>query len=123
MWCGVLCCVAPCCTVLYCVLLCCVALCHGQLCCKTEIGQLYLTFSIQHDIIRFDVPVDYVPVMQLYQGSDGLVKSVLAELLRVVAFHLCKHRCEGTVHQLKDDPEAILVEECLRALQCVRAGT
>ena len=62
-------------------------------------------------------------VMQLNQASDGLVESVLAELFAVAALHLSQHRSEGAVHQLEDDPEPILVEECLRALQCVCAGT
>ena len=67
--------------------------------------------------------MDDVLIMQLHQASDCLVESVLAELFAVAALHLSQHRSEGAVHQLKDDPEAILVEECLRALQRVCAGT
>ena len=61
--------------------------------------------------------MDDVLSVKVDQALECRPETVLAEALRVLAHQLLEHGCEGAaVHQLHEDPEAVLEVERLMAL-------
>ena len=82
----------------------------GELGCVTEVSQLQVTLLVDEDVVRLDVSVDDVPLVEVVQSFQCLVEDVGTHVLGDVAFPLFYDRREAaSVHKLKEDPKSLLV--------------
>ena len=82
-----------------------------------KVGQFDFASLLDEDIVRLDVTMNNILLVQVHQASQRLVETVLAESLRVFTLQVFEHGCEGAaVHQLHEDPQAVLVVKRLEAL-------
>ena len=83
----------------------------------TEVGEFDLSICLDEDVVRFDVSVDDVLSVEVDEALERLVQTVLAELFGVLALELLEHWSEGSsIHELHEDPEAVLEIEGFVAL-------
>ena len=83
----------------------------------TEVGEFDLSICLDEDVVRFDVSVDDVLSVEVDEALERLVQTVLAELFGVLALELLEHWSEGSsIHELHEDPEAVLKIEGFVAL-------
>lgn len=88
-----------------------------QLSCIPKISQLNFTCLRHQDIVRLDVSVQNVTIVQISQSLQHLIANVFTELLAVFTVYLLKHRGQSaTIHKLQEYPEAALEVKTLVAL-------
>ena len=83
----------------------------GELDGEAEIGQLHVTSDVEKYVIRLNISVDDVPLMQEVQPQQSLIAHVLDNVLRVLSISDLDHISDTPVHQFNDNPVASLVVE------------
>lgn len=80
-----------------------------------KVGKFYLASCGHQNVVRFNVPMDYILTVQVDQGLTRLVQGVLAEVFGIISRKVFEHVRESIIHQFHEDPQTILVVECFIA--------
>lgn len=89
----------------------------SQLGCVSEVCQLDCTLRVDQNVVRLDISVEDVLRVEEGEALEGLVKDIGADVLRNVASAFLNHWSEAApVHELKENPQARLEVESLKAL-------
>ena len=88
-----------------------------QLCRVTKVCKFYLTLLVNKDVVRFDISVDDVLFMEMFESLKHLEQDVFATFFGVFLMHVIDHICQREVHKLLEDPEPLHEVEGLEDLK------
>lgn len=80
----------------------------SQLHCVAKICQLYLALGIEQQVVRLNVSVDNVPIVQELQTFQRLLQYELDYVFRVGLVECLNVLGQRVVHQLEEHPESLL---------------
>lgn len=76
-----------------------------------KIGQFHLPVFVNENVVRLDIPMNDVLLVEVVQAEQRLPQNVLAAILTIHGQHFGNYWRQSVVHNLNKDPKHVLIVE------------